>query len=1050
MIPRLLPDSRRDLVLERYLSDVRDAGFVGDVDVSDAAQVVFATDNSIYEIAPRAVLFPRSADDVACALAVLAKDGFDGLSLTARGGGTGTNGQALNAGIVLDLSRHMNRILEINPIEGWARVQAGVVKDQLNAALAPHGMFFAPELSTSNRATIGGMINTDASGQGSCLYGKTHDHVLELTSVFSDGTLWTSHALDEVQLAHAKASPSILGRIHHAIDRLQRDNADAIRDGFPTLNRCLTGYDLAHVRQPDGRFNLNSLLCGSEGTLAVVCEAKIGILPVPKQTALVNIRYEDFNAGLRDARSLLAFGAASIETVDSKVLALAQEDMVWEEVAEFFPTDDGLPARGVNLVEFVGASEHEIDEAVRRLTFALDTEGKSGGRLGYTVALGEAAVQSVWTMRKRAVGLLGNMKGDRRPIPFVEDTAVPPENLADYIEEFRALLDSRGLEYGMFGHVDAGVLHVRPAMDMKEPGQERLIREITDAVADLTLKYGGLLWGEHGKGVRSEYSPKFFGSLYPLIQSVKTTFDPRNQLNPGKIAGPAEGALLKIDGVPMRGERDRAIPKQIRGSYADVINCNGNGACYDWDPDTSMCPSWKATRERRHSPKGRAMLTKQWLRRLAEAGFDPLAGARRLRTRKSWTTLPAKLINSLLHGSPAHDLSHSVKESMDGCLACKSCVGGCPIKVDVPGFRARFLELYHSRYLRPPKDTVVGMLERTLPLMAAVPSLTNAALTNRASAAIMRRLGLVDLPRLTAVNLKREVRLRGYDFATPDLLDAIPKHEREKSVVLVQDAFTSFYETGLVLDTLELISRLGFRPLLAPFLPNGKPLHVHGYLGAFERTARANAKRLSEISGRGFPLVGIDPSMTLTFRSEYRGVLPSELVPEVQLFQEWLATAMTRNLPASGAHFLLLPHCTERTNATAATRQWILVFERFGLQLRIANVGCCGMAGTYGHETRNLPTSEAIFNLSWKRHLEETRPREAILATGYSCRSQSKRFGNRTVRHPTSVLLQALSDFQNGSHASAERLAGRFNRPEQESRASLPAGFTEKTSSSPG
>ena len=613
MIPRLPEIDAPATPYLAFLSALRAAGFEGDVTAADADRTTFATDNSIYRLSPQAVAFPRGTGDVARALRLLAEERFADVVLAPRGGGTGTNGQSLTDGLVLDLSRHMTGILEINAAEGWVRVEAGAVKDQLGAALAPHGMFFAPELSTSNRATIGGMIATDACGQGSCLYGKTRDHVLELTSVLADGTVWTSRPLDADELRAVARRTDLVGAVHRVVDGIDREHAAEIAAGFPKLNRCLTGYDLAHIRDEAGRFHLNSVLCGAEGTLAVVTEAKLRILPMPRHAAVVNVRYASFDAALRDAPALMAFGAASIETVDGKVLGLAQGDIVWDGVRAFFPDDARRPARGVNMVEFVGHDPEAVNGAVRRLTAMLDAEGV-GRRSGYTVASGEAEVGRVWAMRKRAVGLLGNAAGEARPVAFVEDTAVPPERLADYIAEFRALLDARGLDYGMFGHVDAGVLHVRPALDLKDPAQEGMIREVTDAVAALTRRYGGLLWGEHGKGVRSEFSPEVFGPLYPLVQAVKAVFDPRGQLNPGKIAVPAgaAGALLRVDGVPTRGQADRAIPPAVRADFDAAMHCNGNGVCFDFDADHAMCPSWKGTRERRHSPKGRAMLVREW------------------------------------------------------------------------------------------------------------------------------------------------------------------------------------------------------------------------------------------------------------------------------------------------------------------------------------------------------------------------------------------------------------------------------------------------------
>ena len=538
-------------------------GFAGEMLDATADRLVLSTDNSIYQILPKIVLFPANIEDMVRIAQVAADPLYASVTLTTRGGGTGTNGQSLAAGVIVDVSRHMNHILEINPTERWVRVQAGVVKDQLNKALAPFGLFFAPELSTSNRATIGGMISTDASGQGSCLYGKTRDHVLELTSVLADGTVWRSSSLDDGELASLLERTDLIGAIHRQVDGTHREHAELIDSHFPKLNRCLTGYDLAHIRGVDGRFNLNAVLCGSEGTLAMLAEAKLNVLPVPKYVALVNIRYDSFDAALRDAPILKAFGPASIETIDSKVLGLAQGDMVWEGVRRYFPEDDGQRATGVNIVEFVAHIEVELAASLRRLSDALGTTGRHSGRRGFTIAEGEKTAALIWDMRKRAAGLLGNVSGSRRPIPFVEDTAVPPEHLADYIAEFRAVLDARGLSYGMFGHVDAGVLHVRPAIDMKDPAQEKLIRSVTEDVVELVAKYGGLLWGEHGKGMRSEFSPRFFGPLYPALQAIKAAFDPGNQLNPGKIAAPEGGGLMRIDGPPTRGQHDRTIPPEV-------------------------------------------------------------------------------------------------------------------------------------------------------------------------------------------------------------------------------------------------------------------------------------------------------------------------------------------------------------------------------------------------------------------------------------------------------------------------------------------------------
>ncbi|GAB7536068.1 D-2-hydroxyglutarate dehydrogenase YdiJ [Burkholderia sp. 3C] len=1005
-IARLPTATASASAIDPFLHALHAAGFEGEIDRSDATRTVLATDNSIYQRRPAAALFPRHAEDVARIARLLGEPRFREVAVAPRGGGTGTNGQSLTEGIVVDLSRHMNRILAIDPVARTARVEAGVVKDQLNAELKRHGLFFAPELSTSNRATLGGMISTDASGQGSCTYGKTRDHVLALDTVLIGGERLSSAPVDDAELDALCRRDDAIGRVHRTAHGIHTREAERIRTQFPALNRCLTGYDLAHLRDAQGRFDLNSVLCGSEGTLGFVVEATLNVLPEPKHAMLVNIRYPAFMDALRDARALLEHRPLSIETVDSTVLALAREDIVWQSVAEFFPAADASQdeANSINLVEFSGDDAAEVRARVAAFVAHLQAD-RQVTRLGHTIADGEAAVRRVYAMRKRAVGLLGNARGEARPQPFVEDTAVPPEHLADYIAEFRALLDGHGLRYGMFGHVDAGVLHVRPALDLRDPAQAALVRPISDAVAALTRRYGGLLWGEHGKGVRSEYVPEYFGPLYPALQQLKAAFDPHNQLNPGKIATPAgsEATLLRIDTTTLRGELDRRIDERVWQANSDAVHCNGNGACYNFDPDDAMCPSWKATRERVQSPKGRASLMREWLRRQTEAGVDLAAEPRA-------AALPVRALNSLRRRGGEADFSHEVYDAMAGCLACKSCAGQCPVKVGVPEFRSRFLARYHTRYLRPLRDHLIGSLEFTLPRVAAVPGLPrlyNAVLRTAPVAALIERAaGIVDAPALHDAAWPEALRAARAETATPQRLAALSEAERARSVIVVQDAFTRYFETPVAAAWLALVHTLDYRVFVAPFLPNGKPLHVQGFLPRFARTARRNAAHLAALAGSGIALVGLDPAMTLVYRQEYQKIDGIGTVPEVLLPQEWLIHALRAQPPraAPAQAFRLLPHCTERTNASAAAALWQPVFEAAGLALRMPASGCCGMSGTYGHEARNRATSATIFSQSWARHVAAEAEGE-LLATGYSCRCQTERLTGQRLRHPVEVLL---------------------------------------------
>ncbi|MGO1762962.1 MAG: D-2-hydroxyglutarate dehydrogenase YdiJ [Halomonadaceae bacterium] len=1010
----------------RFLQALKTRGFEGEIAPDYANRTVLATDNSIYQRLPQAAVYPKHGEDIERLTRLAAQTTHRGIVLTPRGGGTGTNGQSLTDGIVVDVSRHMHQILEIDVENRRVRVQAGVIKDQLNAALKPHGLFFAPELSTSNRATLGGMISTDASGQGSCEYGKTRDHVLELDTILIGGKHLHSRALTQDEEQAECQQEGILGRVHTTAAEIIDQQRELIAATFPPLNRCLTGYDLAHLRDDEGQLNLNSLLCGSEGSLGFLNEAVLNVLPIPKHSTLVNVRYTSFMDALRDAKTLKASSArpTSIETIDDTVLQLAMEDFVWDSVAEFFPSTASTPISGINLIEFNDDDESALAERVRSFTEHLSQDA-SVERLGYTLAEGRGQIQKVYAMRKRSVGLLGNVQGEKRPIPFVEDTAVPPEHLADFIAEFRAALDARGLAYGMFGHVDAGVLHVRPAIDMKDPEQEKLIREISDEVVALTQKYGGLLWGEHGKGVRSEYSPKFFGELYPSLQRVKAAFDPFNQLNPGKIASPAENGgliakdsdpdLLTVDGVPMRGQLDRTIDERAWQAYDAAVYCNGNGACYNYDLDDPMCPSWKATRDRRHSPKGRASLIREWLRLQSQAGIDVVEESRKKKAEGGWGFIkrfPLRVANTLSR-QQHHDYSHEVYDAMAGCLACKSCAGQCPIKVNVPQFRSQFLEVYHGRYLRPLRDYVIGGTEFMLPTLAKAAPLYNAIIGQRWVEKLMRStLGMSDSPALSRASVKKQLNAWGVAEATPLSLALLTEQQRANSVIIVQDAFTTHFEAKLVMDVVELLSRLNLRVFVMPYSANGKPLQVQGFLGAFERTAAKQAERLRTLARFDTPIVGIDPAMTLTYRQEYVKVLGNAVVPEVLMLQEWLATRINTLAPSqlklTDPGFRLLSHCTEKTNAPGSPKAWQQVFAAFGLELELMASGCCGMSGTYGHETRNTATSKTIYAQSWQPQVEADDNTGKLLATGYSCRSQVKRYSAQTLPHPLQALLACL------------------------------------------
>ncbi|NIH19108.1 FAD-binding oxidoreductase [Morganella morganii] len=1022
MIPRLTHSPQVSPAVERYIHALNESGFTGDTTTRYGDRLTLATDNSIYQLLPQAIVFPRSTADVILVMRLAAQDEYRSVTFTPRGGGTGTNGQSLNNGVVIDLSRYMNRIPEINPEQGWVRVEAGVIKDQLNAYLKPYGYFFAPELSTSNRATLGGMINTDASGQGSLVYGKTSDHVLGLRSVLLNGELLDTAPLPVSEARRCAQEESAAGELYRTTLESCETHRQTILDSFPKLNRFLTGYDLRHVFSDDMQtFDLTRILTGSEGTLAVITEAKLNITPIPEVRRLVNVKYDAFDSALRNAPFMVAAQALSVETVDSKVLNLAREDIVWHSVSELITDVPDKTLAGLNIVEFCGDDEALIDGQVTSLCGRLDSlmANNEAGVIGYQVCRELSGIERIYAMRKKAVGLLGNSKGAAKPIPFVEDTCVPPEHLADYITEFRALLDSHHLEYGMFGHVDAGVLHVRPALDMCSPEQEMLMKQISDDIVALTAKYGGLLWGEHGKGFRAQYSEAFFGdTLYRELRRIKGAFDPENRLNPGKICAPltSDAPMMQVDAVK-RGTYDRTIPVEVRNTFSGAMNCNGNGLCFNFDVKSPMCPSMKVTQSRFHSPKGRAGLVREWLRLLAEQGTDPALLSQAVpQSRISLRGLIEKIGNTRRASRGEYDFSHEVKESMSGCLACKACSTQCPIKIDVPEFRARFLALYHGRYLRPLRDHLVANVEAGAPLMAKAPKVFNFFLKQPWVQKLSEKtVGMTDLPLLSSPSLKQQLAGSKAVSVTLEMLESMSEEQRRagRYLFIVQDPFTSYFDAKVVADFAALTEKLGFQPVLLPFSPNGKAQHIKGFLARFARTANKTADFLNRVARLGCPMAGVDPALVLCYRDEYKMVLPPEKQQfRVMLVHEFLAeyadSLPVNDVSVNTPPWYLFSHCTESTALPDSVKTWQNLFSRFGASLQSVSTGCCGMAGTYGHEMPNLARSKGIYQLSWAQPYQSL-PSERCLTTGYSCRSQVKRMEGKVMLHPLQALLTLVS-----------------------------------------
>lgn len=1011
---------------EGFIRALSAAGFIGDVETSYASRLVVATDNSIYQQLPQAVLHPRTRADVAC-LARVAKK-FPDIRFAPRGGGTGTNGQSLTSWIVIDFSRHLRNVLELNLKEQWVRVEAGMVKDALNDLLKPHGYFFAPDTSTSNRATIGGMIATDASGQGSLVYGKTSDHVLSLSGYTADGHHFETEPLSIAQAKAKAAESNWLGSVYAQLLDTCLNHQDEIEARFPPLNRYLTGYDLRHAVDTEaGIVDLAKVITGSEGTLALVTEAKLRITPLPRYKVLINVKYLDFQAALEHAPALVNAKATSVETIDSNVLNLARKDIVWHEVRDLLTDVPPHRMNGINMVEFNGHTRDEVKKLTEQLVEQLKADIETdSGVIGYQVCTDPESIQRVYKMRKKAVGLLAGTSGAEKPVAFVEDTAVPPEKLADYIREFRQLLDSCGLQYGMFGHVDAGVLHVRPALDLTDENQEYLIRALSDAVVALTARYGGLMWGEHGKGYRSEYGPEFFGErLFAELRKIKSVFDPHNRLNPGKICTPLESteSLVSVES-PMRGQFDRQIPAGVRDSWAPVLNCNGNGLCFNYKPDSPMCPSYRATSDRKQSPKGRAGLLREWLRlRAATAN-------------KTATSSDRALLDSL---------EPEIYQSLDTCLSCKACSVQCPVHVDIPSHKSLFLSDYFRRNRRPLKDHFVKRSESLLSGLGRVPGIANLLTRNSLSESLNEHVvGYCDVPRFSVPSARKRIKkldvLTYQQFQTEYRKTYRGQHSPDEAgyVFIVDDTYTSVFNADLIEDTARVLLLLGKTPVWINHVRVGKAEHVKGFIDSFTATARKSAELLQHIHETyGFPMIGLDAATTLCFRDEYLQVLTDQERGDfsVQLLSEWMQQPeILRELSAfvqdsednpdgrgssEPRRYNLLPHCTEQTAIPEVKSHWKAIFDAAGFDLKSSETGCCGMAGTFGHELDNRALSKKIYDLHWRPIIDDvvsnetdsgkvTVPEQVLLATGFSCRCQVKRESAQNIMHPVQALLKAL------------------------------------------
>ncbi len=957
----------------------------------DATLAIYSTDNSIYQVRPAGVALPSTTEQIADLLAANHRSA-DPKPLVARGGGTGTNGQSLTDGLVVDVKRKLNRIISIDPERLEAVVEPGVVTAELNAALAKHGLFWAPHTSTLNRATVGGMISTDAAGKGSLVHGRAHRHVLSLEVLLADGTAFTAEptplAEAEARAAKAEVDPedrvALLWR-----ELLDLPIAEGAEFGFPELARGFSGYGIDRLRQGD-MINPIALICGAEGTLAVITRATIRLTRLPSKTALLVASYDSFGDALDDALELRDSGPTAIESFDETTLERGRSSPAWPALGAVVGEHRGA----VLLLEY----STEADSA-DELGGGIDLAGAEAtlaatGRSRAVKALTDPADQAAaWKVRADAVGLLAKVAEisesegrirSARPTAFVEDCAVPVSSMSEFIAGFRATLDEAGVSYGMFGHADVGCVHVRPALDLTDPEHETMVRSITDSVVALLKRHGGVLWGEHGRGFRGDSVEQFLPEeTIAIMRQVKAAFDPKDVLNPGKLYRPAgaDDAIVAVDEPPLRGQSDRRVPVAVRQHFDSAFACNGNGLCHHYGGAEVMCPSYKASGDPALSPRGRADLLRAWLNDRA--------------TRSGQDLSSSQVGNEQANGL---ELEEAIAQNLHQCLSCSACSGRCPVEVDIPEMKSKFLETYYENRRRPLAHAVLSRFEQLASVAARSPRLAGLGSKPAGMA-----LGLVDLP--TPKPFKLPASITRFDPARSQAGEPMADESAagQPDVVIMPDVFTSALETATLHQSVAALEAVGLNVAVARFVPSGKFDHVKGKRAAFKKWATAQDEMVRSILNAGAQPVVIEPAIALLHRSEYRHMVPDGRWDEVRHLAEVLDEHRDRLPKAANPRALtLLTHCTEQATAPHVVAAWQRVLAAIGHTVNTPSVGCCGMAGIFGHEVENQVMSRQLWDLTWAAPVADA---EAIpVATGYSCRSQAGRFGDRPVQHPVSVL----------------------------------------------
>jgi FAD/FMN-containing dehydrogenase/Fe-S oxidoreductase len=967
----------RHAELERQLRQHVD----GEVRFDESSRLLYSTDASIYQIKPAGVVIPRTPEALRTAVRIALESG---VSVTPRGGGTSLSGQSIGPGLVVDCSKYLNKVLEIDPVSRSARVQPGVVLDQFNRALSPYGLQFAPDPSTASRANVGGMIGNNTAGAHSIIYGKTIDHVRRLRVVLSDGSETEFGPVGPIEWDRRAEMKSLEGTIYREVREVVAQNASEIDKRFPKILRRVSGYNLDALVGRGG--SLKDLIVGSEGTLGVLTEAEVNLVPLPKARGLLVPQFDSLAAALDAVAACLEFRPSAVELMDQMLIDLSRGQRALNEVMKSIP---GRPA-ALLMVEFYGEDAAEVSGRVHELQRRL---GGTRGLMTSVPALDNSMREPLWNLRRAAMPLLYGIRGDRKPATFVEDVAVAPAKMPEFIARFRQILRENGTDGAFYGHASVGCLHIRPLLNLHMFDEVAKMRRITESVTDLVLEYGGALTGEHGDGLaRSEWNEKMFGPVvYEAFRRVKRAFDPRNLFNPGKVVNaPAMTESLRYDS---RGPIELPTVfdySRQEGFFRSIELCNGSGVCRKTQGGT-MCPSYRATKDERDSTRGRANALRHAL-----------------------TLEGSGLGNGSLKRTAANALEERwIYDVMSLCLECKACKTECPSNVDMAKLKSEFLNAYYRRRRRPPGDWLAANVHRLFPIASFLAPLVNGFSRSRFSRRMIEMAVGIDrrrsLPRFYRKNFRR-----WFKRTQDERRESQQGSPNRRKVVLLDDCFTTFTEPNVARSAVQVLEAAGCQVELAGVCC-GRALISKGCLPEARELARRSLPVLAGRVADGTPLLGVEPSCLLTLADEWPELVPGPEAQRVaaaaELADHWLASQVKSGdlklpLKAQPGKLLLHGHCHQKAlrgaGGSAAALRLIP-----GLETKLLETGCCGMAGSFGYDSENFDVSEQIANLDLLPALR-LEPEAKVAAPGTSCRHQIKDLAHRKALHPLEVIAESL------------------------------------------